>query len=316
MGHVGEELRLVAARDFELLALLLDLAEQPRVLDRQGRLGCEGLKQVDDLLGKVAYLLSPDRQSTHDPLLAEKRNRQNRSISEAGEKGPHGRGGRLMPLQEVQNLDWRPSGSRLPAGALTQTDRRCPQRLNHLVFHALAGSQMKLLFDFVVLVNNSTIGPRELDCVADDGAKDRLEVESGTNCLTNLPQRFQFPDRLRQLARARLALLEKAHVLNRDHSLVGEGFEKGNLLFRERVNLHAANHDRPDRDTLSQQRRRQCSAMSEAFLVSQTSGKIVFRDCRHIVNVDQIPVNDSPATDCPTIEGYPLIHTDYREWSA
>ena len=35
VAHVGEELRLVLARDLELPALLLDLAEQPRVLDRQ-----------------------------------------------------------------------------------------------------------------------------------------------------------------------------------------------------------------------------------------------------------------------------------------
>jgi hypothetical protein len=35
VAHVGEELRFVLARDLEFAALLLDLAEQPRVLDRQ-----------------------------------------------------------------------------------------------------------------------------------------------------------------------------------------------------------------------------------------------------------------------------------------
>ena len=48
VAHVGEELRLVLARDLELPALLLDLAEQPRVLDRQHRLRRERLHQVDD----------------------------------------------------------------------------------------------------------------------------------------------------------------------------------------------------------------------------------------------------------------------------
>ena len=38
VAHVGEELRLVPAGDLELPALLLDLVEQPRVLDRQHRL--------------------------------------------------------------------------------------------------------------------------------------------------------------------------------------------------------------------------------------------------------------------------------------
>ncbi len=33
VAHVGQELRLVLARDLELAALLLDLGEQPHVLD-------------------------------------------------------------------------------------------------------------------------------------------------------------------------------------------------------------------------------------------------------------------------------------------
>jgi hypothetical protein len=47
--HVGEELRLVAVGDLELAALVLDLAEQARVLDGDGRLGGEGLEEVHDL---------------------------------------------------------------------------------------------------------------------------------------------------------------------------------------------------------------------------------------------------------------------------
>ena len=43
VGHVGEELRFVLAGDFKLSALILDLAEQPRVLDGQRGLRGEGL---------------------------------------------------------------------------------------------------------------------------------------------------------------------------------------------------------------------------------------------------------------------------------
>ena len=49
MAHVGEELRLVLARDLELAALLLDLAEQAGVLDRQRGLRGEGLQQLEHL---------------------------------------------------------------------------------------------------------------------------------------------------------------------------------------------------------------------------------------------------------------------------
>ena len=53
VAHVGEELRLVLARDRELLALLLDLVEQVGVLDRHHRLVGEGLQQVDGGLAGI-----------------------------------------------------------------------------------------------------------------------------------------------------------------------------------------------------------------------------------------------------------------------
>ncbi len=43
VAHVGQELRFVLARLGELAAFLLDLMEQPRVLDRQHRVGCKRL---------------------------------------------------------------------------------------------------------------------------------------------------------------------------------------------------------------------------------------------------------------------------------
>src|SRR5262249_56107352 len=43
VAHAGEELRLVFARQLQLAALVLDLAEQARILDRQHRLGRERL---------------------------------------------------------------------------------------------------------------------------------------------------------------------------------------------------------------------------------------------------------------------------------
>ena len=44
MAHVGEKLGLVLAGNFELPALLIDLGEEVRVLDREHRLGSEGLE--------------------------------------------------------------------------------------------------------------------------------------------------------------------------------------------------------------------------------------------------------------------------------
>ena len=49
----------------------------------------------------------------------------------------------------------------------------------------------------------------------------------------NLAERAQFLDRLRELARARLHLVEQPHILDRDHRLVGEGGDQLDLLVGE-----------------------------------------------------------------------------------
>src|SRR5210317_380200 len=52
--HVGEEVGLVFAGDLELSSLFLDLTEKPCVLDCQGRLGGEGLEEVNRFFLKLA----------------------------------------------------------------------------------------------------------------------------------------------------------------------------------------------------------------------------------------------------------------------
>ena len=66
VAHIGEELRLVLARHFELPALILDFVEQPRVLDRQHRLRRERLDQVDGVLREGARAAAADHQHADD----------------------------------------------------------------------------------------------------------------------------------------------------------------------------------------------------------------------------------------------------------
>ncbi len=51
--HAGQKLGLAPARDLQLSSLLLDLAEQPCILDRQHRLRGEGLQQLDGALERI-----------------------------------------------------------------------------------------------------------------------------------------------------------------------------------------------------------------------------------------------------------------------
>ena len=66
VAHIGEELRFVLAFDLELAALLVDLAEQARVLDGQHRLGGEGLEQIGRGLRKASRLFPAHHQKSDD----------------------------------------------------------------------------------------------------------------------------------------------------------------------------------------------------------------------------------------------------------
>ena len=81
VAHVGEELRLVAARDLDLAALLLDLAEQARVLDRDHGLRREGLQQVEGRLREHARLLAANHEGADDAVRPQQRHDEEAAVA-------------------------------------------------------------------------------------------------------------------------------------------------------------------------------------------------------------------------------------------
>ena len=77
--HAGEELRLVPARHLELAGLLLQLAEQPRVDDRQRRLAREGLQAARTMSWEKSPGGASHDQSADDHSLVQHRHREHRS---------------------------------------------------------------------------------------------------------------------------------------------------------------------------------------------------------------------------------------------
>ena len=89
----------------------------------------------------------------------------------------------------------------------------------------------------------------------DDGVEHRLQLAGrAADDVEHVAGRGLVLERLRQLARARLHLLEQPRVLDGDHGLVGEGLKQGDLSLSEELSLGAAKIDRADRDTFSHQR--------------------------------------------------------------
>ena len=77
--HAGQELRLVAAGDFELAGLGLQLAEQACVDDGQRGLAGEGFEQLDQFGREGARPPAPDHQHPHHVVAAQHGNREHRA---------------------------------------------------------------------------------------------------------------------------------------------------------------------------------------------------------------------------------------------
>jgi hypothetical protein len=81
VAHIGQELRLVLAGDLELPALVLDLLEELRVLDRQDGLAGEGAEQVDGAGRELAALAPVEHERAEHALGADQRHDQHRMVA-------------------------------------------------------------------------------------------------------------------------------------------------------------------------------------------------------------------------------------------
>src|SRR5262249_22687139 len=128
---------------------------------------------------------------------------------------------------------------------------------------------------------NHVINPTNPYGALDYGIEDRLHVRGRpADDAEDLGRCRLMLQCLAQFCVARIEFFEQPHVFNRNHRLIRERPEKGNLLVGEGTDLESADHDSANGDSLSQQRRSKYGAMSKAFLVSQRLLKFWFRDRR------------------------------------
>ena len=80
VAHAGDELRLVLARQCELTALVLDLVEQPHVLDRDRGLVGEGATKLDLLVGERPHLQARQRKHADRAALAQHRHTEQGAV--------------------------------------------------------------------------------------------------------------------------------------------------------------------------------------------------------------------------------------------
>src|SRR6185436_6135114 len=107
----------------------------------------------------------------------------------------------------------------------------------------------------------------------------------------DLARRGLVLQRLGEVAVAFLQFFEQAHVLNGDHRLGCEGFKQFDLLVRERPHLQAADMNRPDGNSLAQQRCGQHRPNADPS--SETRWKVTLWHCCQVIDVKGLPVNYS-----------------------
>src|SRR5499427_9640277 len=153
MAHVGHELRLVLARDLEFTAFLSNLAEQARVLHRNGGLTGEGLDQANDLRREGTRLVAPDDQYAHDLPLVQQRDSKNRSHA-CAQKDVEQR--RRRRVTKVSNLNDLTSRSAFADNNTIETHRLRPHHGNVLVAHVVSGREPEVTGCLIKYVHSAT----------------------------------------------------------------------------------------------------------------------------------------------------------------
>ena len=105
----------------------------------------------------------------------------------------------------------------------------------------IGGAQEKLFGGLVVFVNRPAVGAAQLDRMGNDSRQHGFEIERGADRLADFAERFELAYRACQFVGSLIQFFKQAHVLDGDDGLVGEGFEKRDLLFGERTNFGSAN---------------------------------------------------------------------------
>src|SRR4029434_6781476 len=184
-------------------------------------------------------------QPSHNLFFAKEGDGQQRPISELSQYGPHASGTIFLFIENISYFHGRSGKCRLSQRATTEVYGTCAQSFDKLFLDLVAAAKMKYFRLFVVLVDDSSGSPGQLDRVGGDARKHRFQIQRGTDRLTDFAQRLEFSDRTRQLPRAGLQFLEQTHVLDGNHRLISKRFKELDLHRGEGTYFHAACDQRP-----------------------------------------------------------------------
>src|SRR5262245_33986419 len=253
-----------------LLQRLSQLVEQTRVLDCNHRLRGEVLHQFNLLVGERPHLLPVDGDRAEQHILLEHRYREVGEDAADIDAGHHPWIALEIRLTRPSVLDLhRPLGPDdlgVSASWMGTEWHVLPPCRRYVVNRSVTK------YVPVIQVQRAELGTTEPSRVREHGLEHRLQLaRRAANDTEDLGCRSLLLERLGELARARLHLVEQPHALDGDHRLVGKRGDQFDLLVGERLDGEPREHEHADRLALAQHRDRENGAVPAARSEEHTS---------------------------------------------
>jgi hypothetical protein len=287
--------RLLLKRLGEIIRALVQLVEQPRVLDGDDGLAGEARDQRDLLVGKRAHLLTVQGEHADQLVLLEHRHEEDGAHSSQLDAGDHCRQtlpGVALFRCRIGEVNHRLARYHAAHGRFRfRTEWRLPAGFGERCRSVMRGGQGQSVT--VPAVDVAELGVANPRCLLQHGGKHRLEVAGrAADDLKHLGRGGLLLQRFRQLLRALLLGLEQPRVLDGNHRLVGKGGDQLYLLVSKRVHRIAVDQKDADHRPVAQERHSEDRPDPECPLIV---GRLVFGISKHVSNMNRFALRcDAP----------------------
>ncbi len=241
---------LLFQRFRQIVGALAQLVEQPRVLDRDDRLGGEVLQQLDLLVGERPHLLFVNVDRPDQLAILQHRYLGERSAARQLDRGNAQRIAVAigLALSDVLDLHELLGLQQLAEpGVRPGPDRLAEQEFAVGLRSAVNRDGAEQLF-FFTQPQSTELRPADAGGVFQERLEHRLKLAGRAgDDLEHLAGRGLLFQRLRQIVGALAELVEQAGVLDGDHGLGGEVLNQLYLFFGEGTHFPAVNGDTANR---------------------------------------------------------------------
>ena len=267
VGHVGEELGLVLAGDFELAALAA------RSRGRAGRSGWRARTgwRTSSSRSTTSAVNSPGVSPSHDEP-TDRCAPRGASGTASTARVPASEQGPAQPAlvgafrRDVRDLDRLSRHRQLADSAFAPTQARRAEQSQTGSSSALSvarGSKTSALPRRTRRSCPRRV-PESWTARPTIVVSTVSQIEGGADRPPDLAEGRELLDRAGELLRPRLQLGQQARILDRDHRLIGEGLEERDLVVSEPAGFAARDGDRPDRLVVTEQRHDDLASVAEA----------------------------------------------------